>query len=219
MIFDSLEAGPLATNCYLIGDEQSGEAAVIDPGGSVAEIRLTLARHKLTPRLIICTHAHFDHVGGNKELAEGFEPNLPILIHEAEKDWLLNLEQNSMMFGVRVPNSPEASRTVDEGDTIEVGRSIVLEVLHTAGHSPGSISLKLRGEPMVFVGDLLFMGSIGRTDFPGGDYDLLINNVREKIFPLGDEVKVFSGHGPATTVGRERQSNPFFGDRPSPFAL
>jgi len=219
MIFDALEAGPLATNCYLIGDEETGEAAVIDPGGNVAEIRLLLARHKLTPTLIINTHAHFDHVGGNKELSEGYDPNLPIVIHDAEKEWLLNLEQNSMMFGVRVPNSPEASRTVDEGDTIEVGQGIVLDVLHTPGHSPGSISLKVRGEPMVFVGDLLFMGSIGRTDFPGGDYDLLINNVKEKIFPLGDDVKVLSGHGPPTTVGREKQSNPFFGGRPSPFYL
>ncbi|NOZ87872.1 MAG: MBL fold metallo-hydrolase [Deltaproteobacteria bacterium] len=210
MILESLETGPLAVNCYIIGDDAGHEAVVVDPGGNVSDIKSVLARNELVPKLIINTHAHFDHVGGNKELSESYDPHLPIAIHPAEAGLITQLENMASMFGVRLENSPPAERMLKEGDIIRVG-VIELQVLETPGHSSGSISLVVKGEDMVIVGDLLFAGSIGRTDFPGGDLDTLLANVKEKIFTLGDDVKVLPGHGPATTVGRERRFNPFFG--------
>ena len=155
-------------------------------------------------------------MGGNKELSEGFEPHVPIAIHPAEADMITQLESMAGFFGVRLENSPPAERTLTEGDVIDVG-DVRLKVLETPGHSPGSISLVIEGADAVVVGDLLFAGSIGRTDFPGGDLETLLQSVREKIFTLGDDVKVLPGHGPATTVGREKRYNPFFGSGNSLF--
>ncbi|MBN2498221.1 MAG: MBL fold metallo-hydrolase [Deltaproteobacteria bacterium] len=210
MVFDSLETGPLMTNCYIVGDSDSGQAAVVDPGGHVGAIRSALDRHELECTLIVNTHAHFDHVGGNAELkkATGAE----IVIHPAEKSWLLELGKHARLFGVCVENSPPADRTVDEGDVLwvgERGKGVQMEVFHTPGHSPGSISLVLSGEKKILVGDLVFAGSIGRTDLPGGSFDALVASVHEKIFTHSDDTRLYPGHGPATTVGRERRSNPF----------
>lgn len=205
MIIKSLEVGPIMANCYIVGCEQTQKAAVIDPGGDADRILMTLAEEKLTVEYLINTHGHFDHVGDNRRMKEA--TGAPLLIHAGDAPMLSRLSTDAAMFGLSAQNSPEPDRTVEEGDTVEFGE-IALKVLHTPGHSPGGIALHTDG--VVFVGDTLFAGSIGRTDLPGGDYNTLIQSVRTKLFPLGDEVKVFCGHGPATTIGREKQYNPFF---------
>lgn len=206
MILKMLVVGPIQSNCYILGCERTKQAAVIDPGGDVNTILMTLAKDKLSLVYIINTHGHFDHTGGNKPLkaATGAE----LLIHRADAPMILHQEQGGAMWGMEIQNSPPPNRYIDEGDIITFG-DISLKVLHTPGHSPGGISLVT--DKMAFVGDTLFAGSIGRTDFPGGDYEGLLHNVRTKIFTLGDDVIVYPGHGPETTVGQERRYNPFFG--------
>jgi hydroxyacylglutathione hydrolase len=206
LVFDSLETGPLMTNCYIVGDSETKQAAVVDPGGHVGAIRSSLDLNELTCKLIINTHTHFDHVGGNSDLKK--ETGAEILVHPAEVDWLKNIGKQAAMFGVPGASSPPADRTIDDGDVLEVGQ-IKLKVLHTPGHSPGSVSLVVVGEGKILVGDLVFAGSIGRTDLPGGSMDTLLTSVKEKIFPHPDDTKLYSGHGPVTTIGRERRHNPF----------
>jgi len=206
MIFEYLEAGPLLTNCYIVGDEGTKEAAVVDPGGSVERILSVLARYGLTVTLIVNTHAHPDHVGGNAALAKATKA--PIVIHEAEEEMLKNVSRIGAGLGIPVEQSPEPQRTVKEGDVLEVG-NMKMKVLHTPGHSPGGICLVLDGTNKVIVGDLLFRLSIGRTDFPGGSFQTLIRSIKEKLYPLGDDTEVYPGHGPPTTVGYEKKFNPF----------
>ncbi|HOX42843.1 MAG TPA: MBL fold metallo-hydrolase [Myxococcota bacterium] len=209
LVFDSLETGPLATNCYIVGDSETKETAVVDPGGHVGAIRSALDRHGLTCKYIINTHAHFDHVGGNAELkrATGAE----LLIHPEEAGWLLQLKAQARMFGLAASDSPAADRTLAEGDVVELGQ-VRLEVRHTPGHSPGSISLVIAGAKKILVGDLVFAGSIGRTDLPGGSLEALRQSVFEKIFCHPDDTQLFPGHGPRTSVGVEKRTNPFLGE-------
>ena len=206
LLFDSLETGPIMTNCYIVGDSKSKLAAVIDPGGHVGAIRSALDRRELTCRWIINTHAHFDHVGGNRALKEATGAEL--LIHPAEADWLLQLGSQALLFGLSAQNSPPADRTLEEGEVLKVGE-LELEVLHTPGHSPGSISLVIKDQKKILVGDLVFAGSIGRTDLPGGSMETLVAMVKQKIFSHPDDTKLYPGHGPETTVGTERRTNPF----------
>jgi hydroxyacylglutathione hydrolase len=206
LIIKALEVGPIQSNCYIVGCEETLKAAVIDPGDETQRILMTLADAKLTATHIICTHGHFDHVGGNKKLKAA--TGAAIAIHRFDAHMLSSLSVAAGAWGFPVDDSPPADILVDEGDSILIG-NIKLRVLHTPGHSPGGISLY--GDGVVFVGDTLFAGSIGRTDFPGGSYSTLISSVTNKLFPLGDDVQVFSGHGPATTIGREKRYNPFFG--------
>jgi len=205
MILRMLVVGPIQANCYILGCERTREAAVIDPGGDSDKILIALARDKLRCVYIINTHGHFDHSAENRRLKE--VTGAQLLIHRADASMILHQGASGSSWGMNVENSPPPDRYLKEGDIITFG-DISLKVLHTPGHSPGGISLF--SDKMVFVGDTLFAGSIGRTDFPGGDYEGLIRNVREKIFPLGDDVVVYPGHGPKTTVGREKKTNPFF---------
>jgi glyoxylase-like metal-dependent hydrolase (beta-lactamase superfamily II) len=205
MILRTLIVGPIQANCYILGCERTREAAVIDPGGDADRILITLAKDKLRCVYIINTHGHFDHSAENKRLKE--VTGAQLLIHRADAPMILHQGASGSTWGMNVDNSPPPDRYLEEGDSITLG-DISLKVLHTPGHSSGGISLF--SDKMVFVGDTLFAGSIGRTDFPGGNYDGLIRNVREKIFTLGDDVVVYPGHGPKTTVGRERKTNPFF---------
>lgn len=206
MIFKYLEAGPLLTNCYIIGDEKTKEAVVIDPGGDVDNILEALAEDRLNCKMIINTHAHFDHIGANKALAEA--TGAGIYIHPLEKDLLTAMSSMAIHFGTEVEQSPPPAGFLNDGDIVKVG-SIELEVLHTPGHSPGSITLKVKGENIAIVGDVLFQFSVGRTDFPGGSHHQLIKSIKTKLFPLGDNCEIYSGHGPPTTIRQEKKYNPF----------
>jgi len=200
-----LVVGPIQANCYILGCERTKEAAVIDPGGDVDKILMTLTKDKLRCVYIINTHGHFDHTADNKRLKE--VTGAKLVIHRADAPMILDQGSSGSLWGMEVEDSPPPDLYVEERDVITFG-DISLQVIHTPGHSPGGISLL--SDKMVFVGDTLFAGSIGRTDLPGGDYETLIRNVKEKIFPLGDDVVIYPGHGPKTTVGREKRSNPFF---------
>lgn len=206
MIIEFMPVGPIMANCYIVGCEQTKEAVVIDPGDDADQIMQKLEDMKLKVKYIINTHGHFDHVGGNSRMKEATQAQ--ILIHPEDAPMLGSLSQAAASFGLRSENSPPPDKTIDEGDVIEFG-NISLEVLHTPGHSPGGISLYTKG--YLFVGDTLFQGSIGRTDLPGGDFNTLKNSIHNKLFPLGDDTRVFTGHGPETTIGREKKYNPFVG--------
>jgi len=204
LIIKELAVGPFMANCFILGCEESNEAVVIDPGGDTDRILLSLAESKLKVKYIINTHAHVDHAAGNKKMkgATGAE----LLLHELEVPLLKNISASAASWGLSIENSPPPDRTVKDGDMISFG-TISLKVIHTPGHSPGGISLYTNG--YVFVGDTLFAGSIGRTDLPGGSYDTLISGIQNKLFVLGDDVRVFTGHGPETTIEREKRFNPF----------
>ncbi len=206
MIQKGLMVGLLEVNCYIIGDEDSKEAVVIDPGGDEDEILEALNYHNFQLKYIIDTHGHFDHVDANQPLKDA--TGARIIIHELDAA-MLRRDNEAIFFTGKRMRASEADILVKEGDVITFG-PYTLNVLHTPGHTPGGISLVMDNSPLVYVGDTLFAGSIGRTDFPGGDYDALINGVRQKLFPLGDHYVVYPGHGPVTTIGHERKYNPFF---------
>ena len=207
MIQKGLTVGLLEVNCYILGDETSKEAVVIDPGGNEDDILEALNHNKLKLKLIIDTHGHFDHVDANQPLKAA--TGAQIAIHEADAQMLAQPSNEALFFTGNRVRSSQADILLKENDILTFGQ-YRLKVLHTPGHTPGGISLVLEDHPYVYVGDLLFAGSIGRTDFPGGSYEALINAVRTKIFPLGDNYTVYPGHGPVTTVAQERKYNPFF---------
>ena len=204
MIIKSLTVGPIMANCFILGCERTHEAAVIDPGDETEKILLALAAAKLKVKYILNTHGHFDHVGGNRKMKVA--TGAPILIHPLDAAMLEGLAAAAAVWGLQTENSPPPDQTLDEGQIIDCG-DITLKVIHTPGHTPGGISL--HAGDTVFVGDTLFAGSIGRTDFPGGDHETLLASIRTKLFVLDDEVVVYSGHGPETTIGREKRYNPF----------
>lgn len=191
---------PFMVNCYVVTD--GGEALVIDPGE--APRALLQALDGVTVRSIVNTHCHCDHCGGNAELVK--RTGAELAIHRDDLGMLHAAEAQGLMFGLRVPPSPEPSRYLEEGDVLEAG-AVRLRVLHTPGHSEGHVVLV--GDGFVFAGDVLFAGSIGRTDLPGGSYEALLASIRDKLLTLPDDTVVYSGHGPATTIGEERVSNPF----------
>ncbi|MDY0133323.1 MAG: MBL fold metallo-hydrolase [Desulforegulaceae bacterium] len=207
MILKVLPVGPIMANCFVIGCKKTREAVVIDPGDEDERILMALADEKLTLKYIINTHGHFDHVAANKAMKDA--TGAKILIHEEDAPMLSQLSTMAVSFGLSAENSPPPDRFIEDGDLIEFGE-LTIKVIHTPGHSKGGVSLYCEKEKVLFPGDTLFAGSIGRTDLPGGSYGDLIKNVRTKLFPLGDDVKVFPGHGPETTIGAERKLNPFF---------
>lgn len=207
MIFKYLETGPLMVNCYIVGDEKSKEAVVIDPGGDVDNILEALAEDDLKCKMIINTHAHFDHIGGNKALADA--TGAGIHIHPDEKEMLKSMSSMAMHFGAEVEQSPDPVGFLNEGDVIKLGKDIKIQVLLTPGHSPGSITLYIKDENLAIAGDVLFQFSIGRTDFPGGSHQQLLNSIKQKLYPLGDNCEIYPGHGPPTTIKQEKKYNPF----------
>jgi len=204
LIIKQLAVGPIQANCFILGCEKTKEAAVIDPGDEADRILLTLAESKLKAKYLINTHGHFDHVGANKRLKEVTGADL--MIHKEDVPMLEQLSATASSFGLSAENSPGPDKLLEDGETITFGE-ITLQVIHTPGHSLGGVSLYTDGA--LFVGDTLFAGSIGRTDLPGGDYGVLIASIQNKLFSLGDDITVYTGHGPETTIGHEKRTNPF----------
>lgn len=207
MIHEIISVGMLACNCSILGDEATGDAVVIDPGDDVERVQEILARHNLRTKYILATHAHIDHVGGIEKLKRA--TGAAVLMHEGDLPLYQNLAVQAAWLGVRPPGVVDTDQFLREGDALRWG-SLELEVLHTPGHSPGSLSLHLPGEHQrILSGDTLFQGSIGRTDLWGGSFDDILRSIQDTLLRFPDETPVFPGHGPATTIGEEREYNPF----------
>lgn len=204
MILESVVVGPLMVNCYVLGCENSREGVVVDPGDDTDRILDAVSRHGLKVVAVINTHGHFDHTGGNQRIVT--ETGAGLLIHELDAPMLARAVDTAAMFGLTAENSPPPSRFLTEGEFVAFGE-YRLRVLHTPGHTLGGCSLHLEG--MVFTGDTLFADSVGRTDFPGGSSVALGKSIREKLLILPDDTIVYPGHGPSTTIGRERKHNPY----------
>ena len=201
-----LPLGPLQTNCYLVGCENTSQAAVIDPSWNGRSIVAMAENDGWDITHILLTHSHFDHVGGLGEIKE--ETQAPIYIHPEAIDTLRNTTMSAGFFGVRIPEPPAPDELLNDNQIIEVGE-LKLEVLYTPGHAPGHVCFYISEYNIIFDGDVLFQGSIGRFDLPGGDFKRLMKSINERVMTLPDETKVFPGHGPATTIGNERSTNPF----------
>ncbi|MGI6712938.1 MAG: MBL fold metallo-hydrolase [Bacillota bacterium] len=204
MIIKTLQVGMIGTNCYIVACSNTKEAAVIDPGDEAQRIMKTVKENGLSVSVIINTHGHWDHVGGNNELFQ--LTGVPVLIHEKDASFLAEEKLNLGTFIGKKSSSHMADQLLKEGDQVKVG-NLSFSILHTPGHTPGGISIV--GKNVVFVGDTLFAGSIGRTDLPGGGFDILIRSIKDKLFSLDDSYIVYPGHGPSTTIGWERKNNPF----------
>jgi len=207
MLIETLAVGPLQVNCHIVACPVTREAMVIDPGDEVPKILDRLQENGFKPVVVVNTHAHFDHVGGNRALCEA--THAPLMIHAADAPLLKKAEQQASAYGLKAVPSPEPDTLLAEGDVVSVGE-LRFTVIHTPGHSPGGICLHSDGH--LFVGDTLFAGSIGRTDLPGGDFDQLVLGIQQKLWCLGDETIIYPGHGPDSSIGRERTTNPFVGE-------
>jgi hydroxyacylglutathione hydrolase len=203
----TLTLGPVQTNAYLVADDSTREAVVIDPAAEGELILEQAVRRGWQISSIWLTHAHFDHLAGVAALAHGCSPAPPVALHP-DDHWLWRNQGGAPLFGMRIDPGPEPTIDLTHGQILHLGE-LELEVRHTPGHTPGHVVFYCAAEGVVFCGDLIFQGSIGRTDLPGGDYQTLIHSIQAQILPLPDETRLLSGHGPATTVGRERVYNPF----------
>lgn len=202
---------PFQQNCTLLWCERTRQAAVVDPGGDLPHVVQEIERQGVEPVKILLTHAHIDHAGGAGELANRL--GIPIEgPHAEDLFWLQAMPGQSQMFGLRPVTPFTPDRWLDQGDQVQVG-DLCLEVLHCPGHTPGHLVFFERRSRLALVGDVLFQGSIGRTDFPRGDYDQLVGSIRGRLWPLGDDVRFIPGHGPMSTFGQERRTNPFVSDR------
>ncbi len=207
MIHEIVPVGMLACNCSILGDETAHEAVVIDPGDDIEQIKKILAKHNLRVKYIVATHAHIDHVGGIEKLKKG--TGAAVLMHQNDLSLYQSLAMQADWLGVEPPNVAEVDQFLREGDSLRWG-ALSLQVLHTPGHSPGSLSLHLPGEfERILSGDTLFQGSIGRTDLWGGSWDDILRSIHNRLLVFPDQTRVFPGHGPPTTIGAERESNPF----------
>jgi len=206
MIHEILPVGPLQCNCSIIGDETMRDAMVIDPGDDIADVLAIIQKHKLQVRQIVITHAHIDHVGGAMKLRQA--TGAPILMNQNDYALVKMLDVQAAWLGMKSPGQVEIDRSVGDADKVEAG-PLIANVIHTPGHTEGSVCLYFAPQKKLIAGDTLFAGSIGRTDLPGGSYDKIIRSLHEKVLALPDETLVVPGHGPLTTIGDERQSNPF----------
>ena len=201
---------PFAQNCSLVWCPRTLEAAVIDPGGDLDKVLAEVTKRGLRLTKILLTHAHVDHAGATAELAR--RQSLPIVgPHRGDQFWIDGLPQQGRMFGFGECETFEPDQWLEDGDRVRVG-DVEFEVRHCPGHTPGHVVFFSAADRLAFVGDVLFQGSIGRTDFPGGDHATLLRAIREKLFTLGDDVRFVPGHGPMSTFGEERRSNPFVGE-------
>ena len=200
MFVERIVVGMMETNCYIAGDEKTGEVFIIDPGSDHKKIKNLIKSKNLTAKAVVNTHGHGDHIGSDGDFG------LPVWIHELDAEFLQDPSKNlSGMFGFLLRTKP-ADRLLKEGDVLKIGNES-LEVIHTPGHTPGGISLK--GDGIVFTGDTLFCEGIGRTDFAYGSEEDIITSIKEKLFKLADDYVVYPGHGPTTTIGNEKKNNPF----------
>ncbi len=206
MIHEMLAVGPLLCNCSIFGDEATGEAMVIDPGDNVREILQIVSRHELKVKSIVITHGHIDHVGAAAALKRA--TGAPIYLNADDLPTYAQIEIQAMWLGLDKPLLVDIDAPVRDGDLLHLG-SADFTVLHTPGHTPGSIGLWMPGEKKLVAGDTLFRESIGRTDLPGGDSRRILVSIREKFMPLPDETLVIPGHGPTTTIGHEKRHNFF----------
>ncbi|OCQ52058.1 putative metallo-hydrolase [Photorhabdus australis subsp. thailandensis] len=197
-------------NCTLIWNEETKEAAIVDPGGEAAKLIAEIENRGLKLTQILLTHGHFDHVGATAEVAKHF--NVPVYGPQKEDAfWIEGLPAQSRMFGIEECPSFEPDRWLNEGDELRVG-GIDLSVLHCPGHTPGHVVFVNHADKLIYMGDVLFKGGVGRSDFPRGNHQQLINSIKDKLLPLGDDYEFIPGHGPMSTLGYERQTNPFLQD-------
>lgn len=206
MIHKILPVGPLQCNCSILSDEQTGEAMVIDPGDQIEEILAILRQEKLRLKQIVVTHAHIDHVGGAMKLKAA--TGASILMNQNDYALLKMLDMQAAWVGMRPPGAVKIDEAIDEGRILKIG-NIAGNVIHTPGHTEGSICLYFPEQKKLIAGDTLFAGSIGRTDLPGGSFDKIIRSLHTRVLALPDETVVIPGHGPQTTIGDERETNPF----------
>ncbi len=206
MIHEILPVGPLQCNCSVIGDESTREGLVIDPGDNIEDVVSIVRKHNLQIKQIVITHAHIDHVGGAMQLRAA--TGAPILLNQNDYALLKMLDAQAAWIGVAPPGRVEIDHSVAQADSIKTG-SLSADVIHTPGHTEGSICLYFPAEKKLIAGDTLFAGSIGRTDLPGGSFEKIIRSLHDKVLELPDDTVVIPGHGPLTTIGRERHSNPF----------
>jgi hydroxyacylglutathione hydrolase len=206
MIHKILPVGPLRCNCSIIGDETTHEAMVIDPGDDIDDIVAIIDEHKLQVNQIVITHAHIDHVGGAMKLRA--KTGAPILLNQNDYALLKMLDVQASWLGMKPPGAVEIEAGLAHDDTLRAGK-LAASVLHTPGHTEGSVCLYFPAEKMLIAGDTLFARSIGRTDLPGGSFEKIIRSLHDRVLTLPDETTVIPGHGPATTIGEEREENPF----------
>ena len=206
MIHEIFPVGPLQCNCSVIGDDQTKEAIVIDPGDDIEEVMAIVQRHSLTVKQIVITHAHIDHIGGAAKLKR--LTGAPVLLNQNDHTLLKMLGIQATWIGMRPPEKVTIDGNLSAGDKIRTG-SLTAEVMHTPGHTEGSICLYFAPEKKLIAGDTLFAGSIGRTDLPGGSYKKIMQSLHGPVLALPDETIVIPGHGPLTTIGEERETNPF----------
>lgn len=209
MIHEILRVGPLQCNCSILGDETSGEAMVIDPGDEISRILSVLARHKLTVKQIIVTHAHIDHIAGAQQLKR--VTGAPILYNQLDLPLVQMMEVQAGWLGIPTPEVAPPDDSLKDGQTLAVA-GITGTVLHTPGHTQGSICLHIPAETLLIAGDTLFAGSVGRTDLPGGNTHMLIDSIQTRLMTLPEQTVVIPGHGGSTTIGTERETNPFLQD-------
>jgi hydroxyacylglutathione hydrolase len=201
-----LPVGPLQCNCSIIADETSREAMVIDPGDDISRIQSLLAEHQLTVKQIVITHAHIDHVGGAMKLKAA--TGAPILLNQNDYALLKMLDVQASWLGMKPPGAVTVDESLADGARLTTG-SIDSHILHTPGHTEGSLCVYIPAEQKLIAGDTLFAGSIGRTDLPGGSFDKIMSSLHSRVLALPDETLVIPGHGPSTTIGEERETNPF----------
>ncbi len=206
MIVERLSVGPFQENCYIIGDEESGIGALIDPGDEAARIALTVERTGLAISQILVTHTHVDHVRAVAPLVDEYA--CPVLMHQEAEAMLKTVPQQALMMGIKFGKVPAVDQRIGDDEVLEVG-NIRLRSLYTPGHAPGHLAFYAEEEGLVFSGDTLFAGGIGRTDLPGGSMELLLQSISERLLTLPDETRALSGHGPETSIGQERLYNPF----------